>query len=169
MNTPYLTDHTSNMLLDATKANETTGTEECKNSNKLKRVGSNTDIPNSGLFGIGRASTKKRRDANNPGGNHGYSGIQSQYISNIIGTSIGPEAHMKPKLARGAIASAKTKHKSTNFLKFLNTSHKQTPSGQREYATANNNYGYVSNFNEDGGAKAIDNNNKLTSGEFLNK
>ena len=100
MKTPFLTDHTSNMLLDSNKNNESSEL----NQNKLKRIGSNMNVPNnSGLLGTRNDPlTKKRQNLNNSRVGSG----RHENISNIIGTSLGPDAHVKPKVGKASIPSS---------------------------------------------------------------
>ena len=102
MKTPFLTDHTSNMLLDSTKNNESSESHK----NKLKQFNTNMNLKkNSGPFGITKmdSSSKKRGELNNSRMGSG----RHDYISNIIGTSIGSDIHVKSKIGTRNPSSAK--------------------------------------------------------------
>ena len=115
MKTPFLTDHTSNMLLDSTKNNESSESQR----NKLNNFNTNTNQKNTSGLGVAKtdSSCKKRGELNNSRIGSG----RHDYISNIIGTTIGSDVHVKSKIVTRNPSSAKSKNKSTNFLKFLNT------------------------------------------------
>ena len=77
--------------------------------------------------------------------------------------------HVKPKIGARNPSSAKSKNKSTNFLKFLNTQ-QHTPNEKNQYET--NNYN-GSAFNAKRAGETLhcrNNSNKdLTSGEIFDK
>jgi len=125
MRTPYLTDYTRNIgLLNASRNSGHSGPEDSKTS-RVKKAGSSMNVPSSGITAR-NSSTAKKLNMNNSSNSGRFGGSAYKYgNSDVLNTQTGSDRHMKPQMGENLkLSTSRTKRKSTNFLKFLNTTHK---------------------------------------------